>query len=175
MYSSRMARPIRSLTLDDDQVKDLKAIINRRSSPQRLAMRANIVLLRGQGLSQQDVASRLLIERVVVTKWEGRFRREGLAGLDERQRSGRPSQLASATKAAILDEAVRPPSNRTRWSTRTMAKDKGVSNATVHRLWKANDIKPHLTRTFKLSNDKEFEPKFWDVIGLYLDPPEKAL
>ena len=56
-----------------------------------------------------------------------------------------------------------------------MAKDKGVSNATVHRLWKANDIKPHLTRTFKLSHDKDFEPKFWDVIGLYLDPPEKAL
>lgn len=56
-----------------------------------------------------------------------------------------------------------------------MAKAKGVSNATVHRLWKANDIKPHLTRTFKLSNDKDFEPKFWDVIGLYLNPPDKAL
>ena len=170
-----MARPIRLLTLDDTQIKDLKAVTGRRSSPQRLVMRANIILLRSQGLSQQDVASRLSVERVVVAKWEARFRQEGMAGLQERQRSGRPSQLEPATKAAILDEAVRPPSHRTRWSTRSMAKDKGVSNATVHRLWKANDIKPHLTRTFKLSHDKDFEPKFWDVIGLYLDPPEKAL
>lgn len=170
-----MARPVIPLTLDSDQIKHLRAIVGRRSSPQRMVMRANIVLFRGQGLSQQETAARLTVERVVVSKWENRFRREGLAGLEERRRSGRPPQVAASTKAAILDEAVRPPKRLSRWSTRSMAKAKGVSNATVHRLWKANDIKPHLTRTFKLSNDKDFEPKFWDVIGLYLNPPDKAL
>ena len=170
-----MARPVCPLTLDSDQIKHLKTVIGRRSSPQRMVMRANIVLLRSLGLSQQEVASRLMVERVVVSKWENRFRREGLAGLEERLRSGRPPQVEPATRAAILDQAVRPPKHLNRWSTRTMARARGVSNATVHRLWKANDIKPHLTRTFKLSNDKDFEPKFWDVIGLYLNPPDKAL
>jgi transposase len=170
-----MARPVCPLTLDSNQLKHLKTVIGRRSSPQRMVMRANIVLFRSLGLSQQAVASRLMVERVVVSKWENRFLQEGLAGLEERPRSGRPPQVEPATKAAILDRAVRPPKHLTRWSTRTMAKASGVSNATVHRLWKANDIKPHLTRTFKLSNDKDFEPKFWDVIGLYLNPPDKAL
>jgi transposase len=170
-----MARPIRALTIDSDQMKGLKSVTGRRSSPQRMVMRANIVLLRGQGLSQQEVAARLGVERVVVSKWENRFRKGGVAGLDERRRSGRPPRVAQTTKASILHEAVRPPKRLSRWSTRTMAKAKGVSNATVHRLWKANDIKPHLTRTFKISNDKDFEPKFWDVIGLYLNPPDKAL
>lgn len=170
-----MARPVRSLAIDSDQTKHLKAIVGRRSSPQRMVMRARIILLRSEGISQQEVATRLMIERVVVTKWEKRFRNEGLPGLEERRRSGRPPVVATTTKAAILDEAVRPPKHLTRWSTRTMAKAKGISNATVHRLWKANDIKPHLTRTFKLSNDKDFEPKFWDIIGLYLNPPDKAL
>lgn len=170
-----MARPVRPLILEIDQIKHLKSIIRRRSSPQRMVMRANIVLLRGDGRSQQEVAACLKVERVVVSKWENRFRQEGVAGLEERRRSGRPSQVAPSTKAEILDEAVRPPKRLIRWSTRTMAKAKGVSSATVHRLWKANDIKPHLTRTFKLSNDKDFEPKFWDVIGLYLNPPDKAL
>jgi transposase len=170
-----MGRPVRSLSLDSDQIKQLRSIVGRRSSPQRMVMRANIVLFRCQGLSQQEVADRLMVERTVVSKWENRFRREGLAGLEERRRSGRPPQVAATIKAAILDEAVRPPGGLIRWSTRTMAKAKGVSNATVHRLWKANEIKPHLTRTFKLSNDKDFEPKFWDVIGLYLNPPDKAL
>ena len=170
-----MARPVCPLTLDSDQIKHLKTVIGRRSSPQRMVMRANIVLLRSLGLSQQEVASRLMVERVVVSKWENRVRREGLAGLEERLRSGRPPQVEPATRAAILDQAVRPPKHLNRWSTRTMARARGVSNATVHRLWKANDIKPHLTRTFKLSNDKDFEPKFWDVIGLYLNPPDKAL
>lgn len=109
-----MARPVNPLTLDPDQIKHLRAIVGRRSSPQRMVMRANIVLFRGQGLSQKDVAARLAVERVVVSKWENRFRRSGLAGLEERRRSGRPPQVEATTKAAILDEAVRPPKRLTR-------------------------------------------------------------
>ncbi len=156
--------------------KDETQIRRRRAfQPSTHGHAGNIVLLRGQGFSLQEVAARLQVERVVVSKWENRFRREGIAGLDERPRSGRPPQVAQTTKASIPDEAVRPPKHLTRWSTRTMARTKGVSNATVHRLWRANDIKPHLTRTFKLSNDKDFKPEFRDVIGLYLNPPDKAL
>lgn len=140
-----------------------------------MVTRATIVLLRADGHSQQETALLAGVQRVVVGKWEKRFRERGVEGLAEMARSGRPPRLADETKAGIVTGAVRPPAGQTRWSTRTMAKAKGVSNATVHRLWRANDIKPHVTRTFKLSNDKDFEPKFWDVIGLYLDPPDKAL
>src|SRR5437868_6204008 len=76
---------------------------------------------------------------------------------------------------AIWSAAVQPPPHRTRWSCRSMARAQKVSHSTVQRLWTSNDIKPHLTRTFKISNDPQFEEKFWDVIGLYLNPPDKAL
>jgi transposase len=116
-----------------------------------MVMRANIMLLRGQGFSQHEAANRLSVERGVLSKWENRFRKEALAGLDERRRSGRPPLVAQSTKASILDVAVRPPKRLSRWSTRAMAKARGVSN------------------------DKDFEPKFWDVIGLYLNPPDYGL
>jgi transposase len=170
-----MARLIQPLLADPDQIRALKLIVRRTSSPQRMVLRARIVLSRVGGMSQQQTADLVGVQRVVVGKWEKRFREGGVEGLVELKRSGRPPSLPEETKAGILSEAVRPPAGRARWSTRTMAKAKGVSNATVHRLWNANDIKPHLVRTFKLSNDKDFEPKFWDVIGLYLDPPDKAL
>src|SRR5438034_6599280 len=76
---------------------------------------------------------------------------------------------------AVITGVVRPPPGRARWSCRSMARQAGVSKSQVQRWWRANDLKPHLRRTFKLSNDPNFEEKFWDVIGLYLDPPEKAL
>jgi transposase/transcriptional regulator with XRE-family HTH domain len=110
-----------------------------------------------------------------VVHWEKRFLKGGIEGLREARRSGRPPVITEELKAQIISEAVRPPPGHTQWSTRKMAKAKGVSNQTVHKLWRANDLKPHLKRTFKLSRDKNFEAKFWDVIGLYLDPPDRAL
>jgi transposase len=83
--------------------------------------------------------------------------------------------VSEKVKAEIISEALQPPPGHTQWSTRKMARAKGVSNQTVHKLWRANEIKPHIKRTFKLSNDKRFEEKFWDVIGLYLNPPDRAL
>jgi len=96
-------------------------------------------------------------------------------GLSEARRSGRKPSISEQIKAEIISESTRPPKSQTQWSTRKMARAKGVSNQTVHKLWKANDIKPHIKRTFKLSKDKQFESKFWDVIGLYLQPPDRAL
>ena len=170
-----MARPINVLAVNTEQRRELRQIINAPSAAQRDVRRAWIILNRAEGLSQADTAARVGVRRRIVSRWENRFVREGLAGLRERRRSGRKPRLSEQTKAAIITGATRPPEGRTRWSTRTMARAKGVSNSTVQKLWQANDIKPHLTRTFKLSKDPDFELKFWDVIGLYLNPPDRAL
>ena len=170
-----MARPIKGVEIDAGQMDALKELSRRPTTLQRLARRARIVLLRGQGNSQAEVARQVGVRRTVVVEWERRFREEGVGGLEEKKRPGRPETLPTALKAAIIDEATRPPAGRVRWSTRSMAKAKGVSNSTVQKLWHANELKPHLVRTFKLSNDACFEPKFWDVIGLYLHPPDRAL
>ena len=170
-----MSRPIRSLEVNDEQRRALRQIVNSPSAPQRDVRRAWIILNRGDGLSQEATAARVGVRRRIVSEWENRFRQEGVAGMKERPRSGRKPSLDERTKERIIASATQPPAGRTRWSTRAMARAQGVASSTVHRLWSANDIKPHLTRTFKLSNDPDFEPKFWDVIGLYLNPPDRAL
>ena len=170
-----MARPIRVLSISDAQRKELESIVSRPTASQRQAQRSRIILMRANGVSQEEVARTVGVNRPVVVHWEKRFRAGGLEGLNESRRTGRPPVLSEEIKAQIISEVVRPPSGHTQWSTRKMARAKGVSNQTVHKLWRANDLKPHLKRTFKLSRDQQFETKFWDVIGLYLDPPDRAL
>ncbi len=170
-----MARPISTLPIDLEQRKELKRIVNRPLSAKREVTRAWIILNRAEGLSQEATAKKLGVNRPVVVKWEKRFRAAGLGGLAEAKRSGRKPSVKIDIRKQIIDEATRPPAGYTRWSSRRMAKAKGVSANTVQRLWRANELKPHITRTFKVSNDKNFENKFWDVIGLYLNPPDKAL
>jgi transposase len=170
-----MARPVTQLLVTGEQRRELRRMIARPKAPQRDVRRASIILHRADGLSQTQTAVALGVNRPVVAKWEARFREAGLAGLVEAPRSGRPASLPDDLKGQIISEATRPPAGRTRWSARSMAAAKGVAVATVHKLWSKNGIKPHLTRTFKLSNDAQFEAKFWDVIGLYLNPPDRAL
>lgn len=170
-----MARPICKLELSEQQRQELASALKQRKAPVRMLRRWNIILLRSKGMSQQQVAKDVGVNRPVVVHWEKRFRQEGLAGLNERRRRGRRTSIAPEIKAEIISEATRPPAGHTQWSTRKMARAKGVSNQTVHKLWRANDIKPHIKRTFKISHDQRFEAKFWDVIGLYLNPPERAL
>jgi transposase len=170
-----MARPISRLDITSIQRSSLEHTVRSPTSSQRASLRARIILLRAAGQSQQRVAEAVGVTRLVVGKWEARFREGGLGGLNEARRSGRKPSIADKLKGEILDEAVRPPPGYTQWSTRRMAKAKGVHQSTVQRLWNRNGIKPHLTRTFKVSTDKDFEKKFWDVIGLYLNPPERAL
>ena len=170
-----MPRPVIPLAIRPEQEKELRAYVKRPTSPQRMVRRCRMILLRTEGRSQRETAELVGVNRPVVSQWEKRFQADGIAGLMEAKRSGRPQTVSEDVKAEIIAEATRPPPGKTQWSTRTMAKAKGVSNQTVHKLWKANEIKPHVTRTFKLSNDKNFEEKFWDVIGLYLDPPDRAL
>jgi transcriptional regulator with XRE-family HTH domain len=170
-----MARPVRVLPITDTQRRELRALAQRPTSTQREAWRAQIILHRSDGLSQTETARRVGVNRPVVALWEKRFLRAGLAGLADAKGRGRKPSIAPEIQGAIISRATRPPPDRQRWSVRTMAQAMGVSKATVQRLWSANEIKPHLVRTYKLSNDPEFEAKFWDVIGFYLDPPDKAL
>lgn len=170
-----MARPISPLMITSEQRRELRAIINRPTAPYRENRRAWIILNRADGLSQTQAAAKVGVARPVVIKWERRFRKAGLAGLADAKGRGRKPWLDPQVREKILVRATQPPANRSRWSVRTMAQSAGVSKATVQRLWSANDIKPHVVRTFKLSNDKHFETKFWDVIGLYLNPPDRAL
>jgi transposase len=121
------------------------------------------------------VATRLNTSMRTVSIWSSRFEAAGLDGLDDKGGQGRRPSLPEAKVARVIAEATRPPRGRSRWSVRSMAHHAGVSPSTVQRIWAKNDLKPHITKTFKLSNDPKFEEKFWDVIGLYLDPPEKAL
>jgi transposase len=161
--------------LTSEQRRELRTIINRPTAPYRENRRAWIILNRADGLSQTRTAAEVGVARPVVIKWEQRFRKAGLAGLADSKGRGRKAWLDPQVREKILVRATRPPTNCSRWSVRTMAQSAGVSKATVQRLWSANDIKPHVVRTFKLSNDKHFETKFWDVIGLYLNPPDRAL
>jgi transposase len=175
LQSWGMARPVRGLALDSDQRKELESLVRAPTTPQRSVRRARILLACADGLSQQEAARRVGVRRRIVTKWCGRFRKLGLAGLTDAGGRGRKPSLSEESRALILTQATRPPKGKTRHSVRSMARTADVSVGTVHALWQANDIKPHLTRTFKLSNDPQFEAKFWDVIGLYLNPPDKAL
>jgi transcriptional regulator with XRE-family HTH domain/transposase len=170
-----MGRPARALAISPQQRNELQTLARRPTTPQRQVWRAQIILHRADGLSQEETARQVGVNRPVVALWEKRFARAGLAGLADAKGRGRKPSIDLVTKGEIISRATRPPSPRQRWSVRSMAQEMGVSKDTVQRLWSANDIKPHLVRTYKLSNDPQFEAKFWDVIGLYLDPPDRAL
>lgn len=163
------------VVVSEQQRQELIRVIRATSSAQRDVRRARIVLLRAQGQSQEATAREVGVTRPVVRLWEQRFVSMGLAGLKDAKGRGRKASIAPQTVQRVLTQAVQPPIGRTRWSVRSMAKHAKISPAQVQRIWSANDIKPHVLRTFKLSNDKDFEAKFWDVIGLYLNPPDRAL
>lgn len=140
-----------------------------------MVIRSRIVLLAARGVTSQEIAQTLEIPEQTVGKWRRRFVHSGMAGLEDAPRSGRPVRLPAARLSKVLTEVTRPPITRTQWSIRSMARHAGVSKSHVQKLWSRNDIKPHVRRTFKLSRDPDFEPKFWDIIALYLNPPQKAL
>ena len=170
-----MARPISVVELTEAEEEELQRRVKAPTASKRDSLRAAIVLRRAEGVKQVQVAKELGVSVACVNKWSQRFERDGLEGLDDAKGRGRPTSLPADKVEEVITRATKPPKPRTRWSVRTMAKAVGMSPDSVHRIWQANDIKPHLVEIFKLSNDKHFEEKFWDVIGLYLDPPEKAL
>ena len=112
---------------------------------------------------------------MTVCHWRGRFLAEGIAGLHTRHRSGRPRRITTADEAQIVAATMKPPKAATHWSARGLAQQLKVSHMTIHRVWKKHGLQPHRVETFKFSTDPEFDRKMADIVGLYLNPPEKAL
>jgi transposase len=170
-----MARPIKRLHAEAEVVDELRRRSRARTSTVRDRERADIILLRLEGVSVTEVGRRLRTTAKRVSMWSRRFEALGLGGLEDAAGRGRKPSIPVKTVARVVTEATQPPKSRKRWSIRSMSGHAGVSRSTVQRIWARNELKPHITKTFKLSNDTRFEEKFWDVIGLYLDPPAKAL
>jgi transposase len=170
-----MARPIKVLVATEAVRVELRRRVKASTSAQRDRFRAEIILLRLDGLKEADVAARLATSVPTVSTWSHRFEKAGLAGLQDRAGRGRKPSIPAAKLERVVTEVTQPPKNRTRWSVRSMSRHAGISASTVQRIWSKNDLKPHVTKTFKLSTDPKFEEKFWDVVGLYLDPPVNAL
>ena len=148
-----------------------------RSTQARVVLRAKIVLAAARGIENQQIAEELGVTRRTVGRWRTRFASERLDGISkDAPRPGRTPTSFRKYEARILKKTLQTtPANATHWSTRTLAKELKISHSLVQRVWKANDVKPHLVRRFKVSNDPHFEEKLRDVVGLYLDPPEHAL
>jgi transposase len=160
-----------------EQRELLERWVGAQKTPQSVALRARIVLLAAAGESNSAIARRLSVSRPTVIMWRERFEKGGAQALTETRpgRGRKPTISAAKIKAIVAATTQTRPPGETHWSCRTMAKAQGVSAATVQRIWDAHGLQPHRTRAFKLSNDPLFSEKLTDVVGLYLNPPEKAL
>jgi transposase len=170
-------RPKAPLILTEDERATLARWARRAKTSQALALRARIVLACAEGATNKDVAASLGVWPQTVTKWRGRFVRNRLAGLADEPRPGAPRKITDGQVEDVvvktLEEA--PTGGDTHWSTRSMAAATGLNQTAVSRIWRAFGLKPHLVQTWKLSSDPQFIDKVRDVVGLYLDPPDKAM
>ena len=171
---SRSAAPI-VLSVKEEVTVDAWA--RSRSLPLRQVQRAQIIQLAATGVESQEIARLLGVSRPTVQLWRERFLALRLIGLEkDAPRPGRVPQISELRVRAVVEATLHTkPANATHWSTRTMATAQGISEATVRRIWHQHHLKPHLTKTFKLSRDKQFVEKLSDVVGLYLNPPDRAL
>ena len=170
----RVAPPI---VLTPDEKRTLERLARGRRTEVRLAERAKLVLLAADGWLNKDIASELETTAKRVGMWRTRYANERLAGIEkDRPRGGRLPKKRDALEPLIIKKTTQEkPRNATHWSVRSLAKELGVTISMVHRVWTANNLKPHLIKTFKISTDPKFEEKLVDVVGLYLDPPKNAL
>jgi transposase len=166
-----------AIMVSDQDRKRLLSWSRGRSTPSRLVQRARIILLAAEGRENIEIAEEVGTDRQTVGRWRTRFAKEGIASIEkDRPRGGRPPAKRQALAETIVQKTTQErPSNATHWSTRTLAEELGIDHVMVHRVWKAANLKPHLQRTFKLSNDPRFIDKLVDVVGLYLNPPENAV
>src|SRR5438309_780248 len=173
---ARTGRPKTALVLSEEERATLLRWSNRAKSAQALALRCRIVLACAQGLNNKEVAAQLRCAPVTVGKWRARFVAARLDGLVDEDRPGRAASITigqgEEVVVATLEET---PKDATHWSRASMAAESGLSKSTVGRIWRTFGLEPHQTDTFKLSNDPQFIDKVRDIVGLYLDPPEKAL
>jgi transposase len=172
----RTGRPTAKLNLTADEQQTLENWVRRPRSAQALALRARMILLCAQEFSNTEVASELRVTKQTVGKWRGRFLEKRLDGLLDETRPGTPRKLSDAEVERVLARTLESaPKNATHWSTRSLAEACGLSHSSVHRIWRAFALQPHRSETFKLSKDPLFIDKVRDIVGLYLNPPDRAL
>jgi len=165
------------MVIDERDREHLSRVVRDGSTPQKVALRARIVLLSADGVPTGDIMRRLSTSTPTISRWRKRYETDGLAGLlKDRSRPGRKKRIGEAKVREVVQRTLQEkPSGATHWSTRSLAKVVGLSPASVQRIWKAHGLKPHRVRTFKLSRDPRFVEKLQDIVGLYLNPPEHAL
>jgi transposase len=166
------------LAVTDDQKRELELLVRNGNSSQKIALRGKILLLAHQGVANAGIADQLKISRPTVLALRAAFAKDGLAavtGIRRRKRS--PKVLTPELEERILNTTLqtRPGDGSTHWSVRTLAAHLRVSRTIVHRVWQRYDVQPHRVERFKLSNDPKFEEKVRDIVGLYLNPPDRAL
>ena len=164
------------IALSDAERTQLEAWARRRTSAQALALRSRIVLAAAAGAKNTEIAAALGVSRPMVTRWRARFAAERLDGLVDEPRPGRPRTISDAqVEQVIIATLERTPADATHWSTRSLARELGLSQSAVSRIWRAFALQPHRAETWKLSRDPLFIDKVRDVVGLYLAPPERAV
>src|SRR5205823_109615 len=165
------------LTLTEDERQTLVRWARRAKTVQALSLRAKIVLACAEGATNKAVAERLGVWPQTVGKWRGRFVAKRLEGLSDEDRPGRPRTIADERVEQVVTKTLEepPPNQDTHWSTRSMARQVGLSQTAVSRIWRAFGLKPHLVDTWKLSTDPQFIDKVRDIVGLYPDPPVGAM
>ncbi len=165
------------IQLDEAMRRKLERVSRSPSASVRLVERVQIVLLAAEGAENLDIASRLDIGRQKAGRWRDRFATRGLAGIEkDAPRSGRIPSISKRQRASIVKKTTpETPAHATHWSRASMADATGVSASTIGRIWRSYGLKPHLSTTFKLSNDRRFAEKLEDVVGLYLNPPDHAV
>ena len=172
-----MNHPAQALSLTEEDRQVLERWVRAHTTSQQVVKRARIILLAAEGMSNSDIAQEVGFSRPTVIEWRKRFVSEGVKTLTKiRPGRGAKPKINKEKIQQIVEATLHTkPKNATHWSCRTMAKEQGVSASTINRIWKAHGLQPHRVETFKLSKDAKFEEKLTDIVGLYLNPPEKAV
>jgi transposase len=170
-------RKIEQIGISAADRERLERLVRDRNTPQKVVWRARIVLLAGDGLTAEGIAAAVDKSLLTVRRWRRRYVAKGMDGLlKDATRPSRVKPLAPEKIKQVVDMTLHAkPPNATHWSLRSMAAAAGLSYSSVQRIWRAHGLKPHLVKTFKVSRDKDFVAKVEDVVGLYLDPPDRAL
>lgn len=172
----RTGRPKQPLMLTDEERDRLQSLAHRSRSQALLARRARVVLACADGLDNKAAAKKLRCSLGMVGKWRSRFLKAGLAGLYDEPRPGTPRKVSDEQIEQIIIQTLEStPRGETHWSTRGMAKASGLSHSTINRVWRAFGLQPHRVETFKLSPDPLLIDKVRDIVGLYMNPPDRAL
>jgi transposase len=164
------------IELSEDERAQLESWARRHTSAQALALRSRVVLLAAAGLNNTEIAERLGVHRPMVRKWRGRFAEHRLDGLTDEPRPGQPRKITDEKVEEVITRTLEStPKDATHWSTRSMAKEVGLTQTAISQIWRAFGLQPHRQDSWKLSKDPLFLEKVRDVVGLYLNPPERAV